>query len=86
MDDSTQRGASRETLIADALVEVLRILEGGESTPESRELRAQARFYDRAVKHWAVVPPTFAQLDAMFDLVVELHGRTVSTRRTRSSA
>jgi hypothetical protein len=54
VDDSTQRGASRETLIADALSEVFRMLDAVESSPHSRELRAQARFYDLAIKHWTV--------------------------------
>jgi hypothetical protein len=85
VDDSTQRGASRETLIEGALSEVFRMLEGAEKTPHLRELWAQARFYDRAVKHWTTVPPTFAQVDAMFELVVELHGKTVASQRTRSA-
>ena len=74
MDDSTQRGQSRETLIANALDEALRMLASVKQTPHVRELRAQARFYDQAVKHWTTVPPTYAQLDAMFELVIELHG------------
>ncbi|MGO8995884.1 MAG: hypothetical protein ACLQVI_21435 [Polyangiaceae bacterium] len=68
----------------DALSEVFRLLDGAEKTPHMRELWAQARFYDQAVKHWTTVPPTFAQLDAMFDLVVELHGKTIASQRTRS--
>jgi hypothetical protein len=81
VDDSTQRGASRETLIVDALSEVFRMLDEMARTPHSRELRAQARSYDLAVKNWSFVAPTFAQLDAMFELVVDLHGRVVTAHR-----
>ena len=80
--ESPQGGASLETLIVDALADVFRMLDGAKGTPRTRELRAEASFYDRAVKHWAVSPPTIAQLDAMFDLVVELHGKTMTTRRS----
>lgn len=86
VDDSTPREIPRETLIVEALSEVFRMLDDGERTAASRELRTQARFFDRAVKHWVVVPPTLAQVDAMFDLVVDLHERAVSVRRARSSA
>jgi hypothetical protein len=85
VDDSTQRGPSRETLIADALAAVFTMVDEAESTPRVRELRSQACFYDRAIKHWTLVPPTFAKLDAMFDLIVELHGTTLAAKRTRSA-
>ena len=81
MEDASQRGKSRETLIVDALTEVLRVLGSSKGSPHVRELLAQARFYDKAVKHWTTVPPTHAQLDAMFDLVVDLHGKVVASKR-----
>ena len=86
VDESARTFTSRETLIVDALSAVFHMLDKAASAPRSRELRARARFYDRAIKHWTAVPPTVAQVDAMFDLVIELHARALSGKRTRSSA
>jgi hypothetical protein len=47
-----------------------------------RELRAQARSYELAVKNWATVPPNDVQVDAMFDLVTELHAKAVDVSET----
>jgi hypothetical protein len=60
----------------DALSEVFRMLDERGSTARARELRAEARFYERAIRRWETVPPSSAQIDAMFDLVTELHGKT----------
>ena len=84
VDDSTQRGGSREALIVAALSEVFRMLGEVQNPARQRELRAQARFYDQAIKHWTTVPPTYAQLDAMFDLVTELHGNVATAGRRRT--
>ena len=80
MVDSTQRGVSREALIADALSAVFDMLRRAEKSPRVRELQAQAHSYDKAIKHWTTVPPTYAQLDAMFDLVTELHRKAMAAR------
>jgi hypothetical protein len=85
VDDSAQRDASLETLIVDALSNVLRMLDAADKTAYARELRTQACFYSQAVKHWTTVPPTFAQVGAMFDLVVDFHGKTATSQRTRSA-
>jgi hypothetical protein len=52
-------------------------------TPHVRELRAQGRSYDQAIKRWTAFPRTFAQLDAMFDLAADLHAKTVAAQRIR---
>jgi hypothetical protein len=84
VDDSTPRSVPRETLIADALVEVIRMLDERKNTPRIRELRARARFYERAVRDWTAFPPNPTQLDAMFELVIELHGEAVTSGRLGS--
>ena len=71
--------ASRESLLEAALADVLRMLEGL-STPVVRELRSQARSYEKTLKRWATVPPTDDQLDAMFDVVGELSARAAAHR------
>ena len=85
MDQSTQREKSRETLIVDALSEVFALLAVTAATPHVRELRTQARFYDRAIKNWTMVPPTFARLDAMFVLVVELYDKALAVKRSATT-
>ena len=78
VDDSTPRATSRETLIAEALRAVVRMVDGVEPTPFTRRLRAQACSFERAVKHWGAVAPSPEQVSAMFDLVVELHDEVVT--------
>jgi hypothetical protein len=73
-------------LVAVALVAVFDMLRELQESPRKRELNAQARSYDQAVKHWTAVPPTEAQLQAMFDLVTELHDKVLSVRQGASSA
>ena len=77
MEVPTPRTSSRESLIVEALCAILRLVDGAAKTPETRGLKAQARSYEQAVKHWATVPPSRAQLDAMFEIVIELHARAV---------
>jgi hypothetical protein len=74
------RGASREALIVDALSNVFTVLTSRQETAHIRELRAQARSYEQAIKHWTTVPPTSAQLDAMLDVVTDLHGKVVAAK------
>jgi hypothetical protein len=83
--DPIQRGASREALIVDALSAVFRILGEEADSPRLRELRAQALSYERSVKHWTAVPPSDAQLDAMLDLVTDLHAKAADAKRRRRS-
>jgi hypothetical protein len=78
--------AIRATLHTVDVSAVFHMLDEAESAPRSRELRTRARFYDRAIKHWMVVPPSLAQVDTMFDLVVELHEWAVSAKRRMSCA
>ena len=63
-------------MLVDVVSHVLRVLQQAEASTHSthvRELLAQARFYEKAVRRWNTVPPTSPQLDAMFHLVTELH-------------
>ena len=76
VDVSTPRASSRETLIAEALSAVIRMVDSVEKTSYTRRLRAQARSLEQTVKHWTAVAPTHEQLSAMFELVVELHDET----------
>jgi hypothetical protein len=73
VDDCTPPSTSRETLIAEALCAVARMVDGAERTPFTRKLRTQARSFEQTVKHWGAVAPSQDQVSAMFDLVVDLH-------------
>jgi hypothetical protein len=78
----TRSRIPRDAIIATALEAVFDMLGELSVTPRIRELHAQAKVYDHAVKHWTTIPPSPAQLDAMFDLVTDLHGEVVETRRS----
>jgi CheY-like chemotaxis protein len=68
---------SREAIIENALVATLRTLHGAKRTRRVRELQAQARSFDAAVKRWATVPPGPDKVTAMLDLVTELHEQAI---------
>jgi hypothetical protein len=70
----------------DALSTAYALLSRVATTARVRELLAQARSYERAVKHWTTIPPTEAQLDAMFDVVAELHAKAIATAQPRRRA
>jgi hypothetical protein len=72
-EGESTRTVSREMIIADALAATLRTLRSTEQTRRVRELQAQARSYEAALKRWATVPPGAEQVGAMFELVTELH-------------
>ena len=78
-DESTHHGQRREALIVDILLAVFDILRDAPMNPHTRELRAQARSLENAVKHWTAVAPSAPQLAAMFEIVTELHAKTVSS-------
>jgi hypothetical protein len=91
VDDPTQPGLTRDALIVAALSAVFRMLRDVRPTARTRALLAQARSFDQAVKHWTTVPPSAPQLEAMFDLVTDLHAEAVVSLsrpppRRRSSA
>jgi hypothetical protein len=71
--------------VAEALTAVFETLEAAPDTPETRELRAQARVCERAVKHWSMTPPSEQQVDAMLHLVTELHAIAVGSCPGRAS-
>jgi hypothetical protein len=72
-------------MILDALATIFDELARAEDSVHTRELRAQARTYDLAVKNWTTIPPGAHQIDAMFELVAELHARVVSAAAPRRS-
>jgi hypothetical protein len=72
------RAKPLDAVIVDTLVATIDLLTRAQSSPLTRELRAQAYSYEQAVKHWSTVPPHAAQLDAMLDLVAELHARAAA--------
>jgi hypothetical protein len=59
--------------IQSVLAAVLQRLEEAPDTPHTRELRAQARVCEKAVRHWNLTAPSEPQVDAMHHLVTELH-------------
>jgi hypothetical protein len=71
---------SRETLIVDAMGEVFRLLAASKQTVHVRALRTVACFYELAIKKWTTVPPSSAQIDAMLDLVTELHEKAAAAK------
>jgi hypothetical protein len=73
VDDSTPHLPQRAMMIAELVTHVLGLLRGLERSHQVRELLAQAQLYEKVVKHWESVPPTPPQLEAMLDLVTELH-------------
>ncbi|HEY2509992.1 MAG TPA: hypothetical protein VGI39_04025 [Polyangiaceae bacterium] len=78
MDDATVARGSRDLLILDSLSAIFEELAAMEDTAQVRSLRAQARSYESAVKAWATVRPSEAQISAMFELVSGLHGKVVA--------
>ena len=78
MEDPTQRLSRRDVLIVDVMTTVLDLLAQAPETPKTRTLLVQARTYDQAVKHWTTVPPSDAQLQAMFELVTDLHSKVLA--------
>jgi len=82
-DESTHRGQRREALIIDILLAIFDILREAHTNAHTRELRAQARSLENAVKHWTAVPPSAPQVAAMFEIVTELHAKTVSSAINR---
>ena len=78
MDDATVARGSRDLLILDSLSAILEELAAMEDTAQVRSLRSQARSYESAVKAWATVRPSDAQMAAMFELVTGLHGKVLA--------
>ena len=77
MQDQTPgvAGKNVDTLIQEALVAIVALLDATTETPHTRELRAKANSYVRIVKAWSTQPASTAQREAMFDLVTELHAK-----------
>ena len=65
---------SPEARVESVLAAVLQRLEAAPDTPQTRELRAQARVCEKAVRHWSLTAPSEPQVDAMLHLVTQLHG------------
>ncbi len=78
VEEHTQRTTRRDAVIVDALLAIFDLLKDVDRTAGSRELLVQARAFDQAVKNWMTVPPTETQIAAMFDLVLDLHGKAVA--------
>ena len=68
----------RETLVVDALSEVIDLLSRMKDSVHIWQLRAQANTYANAVKRWSAIPPTEVQVRAMFELVTELHAKMLT--------
>ncbi len=56
---------------------IFELLDGAPQTAHVRELRAKARTFELAVKHSPAQPPANPQLEAMFELVSDLHAKAV---------
>jgi hypothetical protein len=48
------------------------------ATARTRELRAKAQTYERAVRAWAILPPSEEQRSAMVKLVLELNMEVIT--------
>jgi hypothetical protein len=67
--------------LASALDAVFALVLELPNSPHVRELRVQAQTYDRVLVKWESVPATGIELDALLDLVTDLHGRAAAAKR-----
>jgi hypothetical protein len=65
--------STRLAIVEQSLEDILDRLEQLPATARTRELRAKARVYERAVRQWPAQPPTEEQRAAMLKCVIELN-------------
>ena len=74
--DETER-SDRRPIIADILAAIFDELGKRADSAHTRALRARARGYESTMNGWTTVPPSAAQIGAMFELVTELHAKAM---------
>ncbi len=65
--------STRFSIVNQSLEDSLERLRDLPATPRVRELRMKALAYERAVRAWAISPPTEEQRAAMVKLVLEMN-------------
>ena len=70
-------------IVKQALVDILERLQDMNASPRVRELRNQARSYERAVNAWEINPPSDEQRAAMVRCVIDLNVEVIHVGRER---
>jgi hypothetical protein len=66
-------GDAADVLIDGMIALVVESLDHAVPSPRTRELRARAKTFERALERWSASPPTDEQRTALRELVRELH-------------
>jgi hypothetical protein len=74
-------GSTRLNIVDQALTDTIERLNELPPGPRVRELRAKAEGFERALRTWAVRPPTEEQRSALLKLVLELNLETMALGR-----
>jgi hypothetical protein len=70
--------STRLSIVTQSLHDALERLRDLPATARTRELRAKAQTYERAVRAWAILPPSEEQRSAMVKLVLELNMEVIT--------
>jgi hypothetical protein len=76
------RGSIRLSIVEQALIDAQERLRDMTASPRSRELRAKAEGYERALRAWVTRPPTEEQRQALLKLVLELNVEVIALGRS----
>jgi hypothetical protein len=74
-------GSTRLAIVEQSLIDTLERLRDLPPSPRSREMRAKAEGYERALRAWVTRPPTEEQRAALLRLVLELNVEVIALSR-----
>jgi len=74
-------GSTRLAIVEQSLIDSLERLSELPAGPRVRELRAKAEGFERALRTWAVRPPTEEQRSALLKLVLDLNVEVMALGR-----
>jgi hypothetical protein len=77
-------GSTRLAIVEKSLQDTLERLSELAPGPRVRELRAKAQGFERALRGWAVRPPTEEQRAALLKLVLDLNVEVMALGRSES--
>jgi hypothetical protein len=78
-------GSTRLAIVEKSLTDTLERLRELPAGPRTRELRAKAEGFERALHAWSVRPPTEEQRAALLKLVLELNMEVMKVGQRASS-
>jgi hypothetical protein len=73
--------STRLNIVQKSLLDTLERLRDLPATPRVRELRTKAQAYERAVRAWAIHPPSEEQRATMVKLVLDLNVEVMTLGR-----